>query len=1717
MFYFMTDGNFTASPGLVEVVNGTLQGCVRSDLRISTAYQCTQFAVLDAATSLACQGFIKVPDSWVLAPNDATTRSAVLNNPSLFINPDGSSICMVLADGTSVDNKWTPCSLNTAPQVFSKDGTCYYVGCERRLLIKGTTSTSSCTGQRDLLCNPSVASSILSSFPDSYSSGMSVFPQSWTVYMSDLLAGSASVNFTLSTLPQAAQRFDVMVLLDTNNMLSTDFDTAKNQIPVLYSLLNNKFARPPNVGFAIHSQLSSSTYRLDILSRLTSDVNQLTTAVRNVPSLSSVTRIGNSQLIQSVQALANENSIGWRGGNVFGAIVIVTMSSQQRNSTLTASLRNSVYGSGITPIYIVPSTGTNYNPYTDYNTFTTTTLKMGWSLQSNTYQWSASALLGLDSYSNSIAFYPAPGVSSPFWDIVPSSTTVTEACTSSICPLTGFTVRYPADRPVGSFTFPLVASLNIPGIGVAKINILSDAAPIVVDPFFVLNEDSRRQFYLKDFASDEDGNSLRVVFLELPSGPIIAEDSYATLVNSYDISTPFTYVPPHNFYGQETALFRVTDGCKNSTIGTITFAVNPINDPPTAQSTSYTIDQDTLLDIDLGDLIADVEDSSSALIVVLKKLPENSVLFQLISSQLVEVTETEVPIAPSIRLMPMNSWFGNTSFTYYVQDSAGDVSTVGSISVQVNPINHRPICFNVLLTGNENSTMTLSRIGGTDVDGSLVSVTLLSVSTIGGDLLMDEQLVDVPVTVVSGSLVTFCPASDVNGVVATISYVVSDGTFASDPCTATIFLVASNTTDSVTIANSAEFLLSEGSDISIGFDDYVSSDGATTVVIASLPLNGKLLYDGGVAGVGTSLTGNKTFAYVPNQFYNGNDTFEWFVLDGVNARADATFDFIVTPVNTAPLSSNIIITTFRSAPAQIYNFVVDDPDSKLSSISLTLLDGTGLGQLSDPSKSSVAFPQTYSYGEWSFLWTPPADLPFFTGTTTVATYSFMLNDGFDNSPVYTITVNLLYSNYPPTGADSVTTTPQDTSVLVVLEASDYESASENLRTVIVSLSGNGNFYIDSSLSQLVVAGSQLPNKQMWFMPAPGAYSTETPLATFSYFIVDEGSQLSPVYNGFVYVNQTADRPQYGGALTFDVFEDSQLSVMFDDQILYPNGTRATTVMTITEGVYKGQLFECADSAETCQKIILTADSVVINPEKQLFFMPNPNENGLAYSAFVFILTSEEGVGRPYVVTINVIPINDVPAIHPNFPTMPDRVVFDEDTEYIFSWTASDVDSPLVNISTKITSTLPDNAQIFACTSYIDDICVKGEELTPPTYVPYISEGVWAVAFVPSPNAYDARNFGLFNLVAEDDTGLRSPVIRSLIQVLPINDPPTIFAQYTTRTANIGANGVPSIGLHDVVIDDIDSGKSNLLMNITSGAGSNITIAYDGAFEEKTVYGRLIPAPCSRITDEEGRNGISCLDSKDYLNELYLKATRIELQTDSQSYQIHITVNDLGATDKEDRPMESSLILFASLESSLVLATTNTTTDETLMVTLSVSGGVSVVVLILGIVVFSCKGNGDIDGYFEGITAKNPEDGQPSEVPTLEPAIDKSGHGNRAGFPVFGVLAAAAAKKENILYVPAVPSDATQPDYLATIDVDPMSPSYCKVVHRLRAPTAGDDLRRINWNVNALKNRKYLIAPGTKSGNIHVIDTTNPRTPTLHKTILGEEIASSTGLAWPHVT
>ena len=120
-------------------------------------------------------------------------------------------------------------------------------------------------------------------------------------------------------------------------------------------------------------------------------------------------------------------------------------------------------------------------------------------------------------------------------------------------------------------------------------------------------------------------------------------------------------------------------------------------------------------------------------------------------------------------------------------------------------------------------------------------------------------------------------------------------------------------------------------------------------------------------------------------------------------------------------------------------------------------------------------------------------------------------------------------------------------------------------------------------------------------------------------------------------------------------------------------------------------------------------------------------------------------------------------------------------------------------------------------------------------------------------------------------------------------------------------------------------------------------------------------------------------------------------------------------------------------------------------------------------------------------------------------------------------AAMQADREKLLYTIALytGSGIQEPDYLATIDVDPDSPTFSQVIHRLPMPYIGDELHHFGWNAcsschsDQSKSRRFLVIPAIRSSRIYIVDTIEAKAPKIHKVIEPEEIRAKTNLTAPH--
>jgi selenium-binding protein 1 len=140
--------------------------------------------------------------------------------------------------------------------------------------------------------------------------------------------------------------------------------------------------------------------------------------------------------------------------------------------------------------------------------------------------------------------------------------------------------------------------------------------------------------------------------------------------------------------------------------------------------------------------------------------------------------------------------------------------------------------------------------------------------------------------------------------------------------------------------------------------------------------------------------------------------------------------------------------------------------------------------------------------------------------------------------------------------------------------------------------------------------------------------------------------------------------------------------------------------------------------------------------------------------------------------------------------------------------------------------------------------------------------------------------------------------------------------------------------------------------------------------------------------------------------------------------------------------------------------------------------------------------------------------------------DQPDHGDHAAHaechPTYATIQDAInSPPEKFAFVPAiyVGTKQARPDYMATVDVDPKSPTYSQVVGRFSMPTIGDELHHYGWNAcsscHGEGHRRYLVVPGLASGNIYIVDAVDPVNLKLHKTISGAEIARQTNLSTPH--
>ncbi|HEY5574340.1 MAG TPA: Ig-like domain-containing protein, partial [Anaerolineales bacterium] len=209
-------------------------------------------------------------------------------------------------------------------------------------------------------------------------------------------------------------------------------------------------------------------------------------------------------------------------------------------------------------------------------------------------------------------------------------------------------------------------------------------------------------------------------------GGSIARDENGTPFLSTD--DRLIYTPPANFSGIDTFTYTISDGtAQDSAIVTVT--VQPVNDPPTAASDSYTATQNVVLDVPAwsGVLVNDSDPDGDQLSAVLESSTINGGLI--------------LDADGSFIYTPNPGFVGQDIFTYHASDGQLPSNST-TVTIQVQGNNAAPVANGDSYSVQVNGTLTLSAPGvlnnDTDADGDLLSA-ILDDQTDNGSLLLNAN------------------------------------------------------------------------------------------------------------------------------------------------------------------------------------------------------------------------------------------------------------------------------------------------------------------------------------------------------------------------------------------------------------------------------------------------------------------------------------------------------------------------------------------------------------------------------------------------------------------------------------------------------------------------------------------------------------------------------------------------------------------------------------------------------------------------------------------------------------------------------------------------------------------------------------------------------------------------------------------------------------------
>jgi len=561
---------------------------------------------------------------------------------------------------------------------------------------------------------------------------------------------------------------------------------------------------------------------------------------------------------------------------------------------------------------------------------------------------------------------------------------------------------------------------------------------------------------------------------------VVQQPQNGTVVMNNDGS--YIYTPNPDYNGPDNFIVVVNDGDANSDPQTITMNVGPVDDAPVVTSPTLVTAEDTSIDILPATVGYDIDSPAFSINVVTP--PTNGEIF--------------VNADGSVTYKPNADFNGTDTFRYILFDGTTDSTDVGTVTINVMPVNDAPIASSPTLATAEDSALTIPVADlGTDIDGDPLTVQIESQPQHG------------TVTINPNGSIEYTPEANYNGP-DSFTYRINDGSTDSAP--GVVNLVVTPVNDAPT-ATSPTIGVDEDSSVIISAPQLGSDiDGdPLTITISSQPQHGTL-----------ELQPDGTVKYTPEADYNGLDNFTYTVNDGSVGSNEGTVYLNVSPVNDAPTANSPTL------------FVNEDGSLDIPVIQLgNDIDGDSLVvNIITPPANGILIQNP----DGSVTYQPNAD---FNG---IDSFQYTVGDNNVDSDVGTATINVIAVNDAPIPKSPTLGLPEDTSLSLSPTDLGTDVDGDPLTITIVTPPANGTLTLNDDGS-------------VTYTPTQDYNGNDS----FSY-TVNDGTIDSAIGTVKLVIAPVNDAPVVTEP-TVDVSEDTQVIIPISDLGSDIDGDTLTVIIT----------------------------------------------------------------------------------------------------------------------------------------------------------------------------------------------------------------------------------------------------------------------------------------------------------------------------------------------------------------------------------------------------------------------------------------------------------------------------------------------------------------------------------------------------------------------------